>query len=245
MRQADLSSGRAEAYAYLADGRVSGRSSPADGDVSGRSSPADGDVSGRSSPADGDVSGDETIDRSSEVRSRPEARLRAMVDEHFDFIWRSLRRLGVTEEAVDDAAQRVFLVAATHVEAIEIGRERSYLFGSAMRVAADFRRVRARVREVADVEELDLASHPCPPPDELLDQKRARQILDALLEEMPIELRTVLVLVEGEGLTAAETAELLAIPEGTVNSRLRRAREALEKSVLRFRKRTSRMGSPI
>jgi RNA polymerase sigma-70 factor (ECF subfamily) len=167
-----------------------------------------------------------------------------MVDEHFDFIWRSLRRLGVAPEAVDDAAQRVFLVAASHVENIEVGRERSYLFGSAMRVAADFRRVRARVREVTVPEELEVASHPCPLPDELLDQKRAREILDALLEEIPIELRTVLVLVEGEGLTGIEAAELLAIPEGTVNSRLRRAREALEKSVLRLHKRTNRrMGS--
>ena len=176
--------------------------------------------------------------------SASEPRLRSMVDEHFDFIWRSLRRLGVAPDAVDDAAQRVFMVAAKNVGDIAPGYEKSYLFGSAMRVAADFRRVRARVREVPSFEELDQAAHPMPTPDELLDQKRAREILDALLEEMPFELRTVLVLVEGEGLTATEIAALLSIPEGTVNSRLRRAREALEQSVLRHRKRTAhRMGS--
>ncbi len=168
-----------------------------------------------------------------------QARLRSMVDLHFDFIWRSLRRLGVPLDAVDDATQRVFLVAAKNIDAIAAPREKSYLFGSALRVAADFRRVRARVREVAAVEALESAPDPSPAADELLDQKRAREILDTLLEEMPIELRTVLVLVEGEGLTGNEVAKLLALPEGTVNSRLRRAREALAQSVARLRKRSA------
>jgi RNA polymerase sigma-70 factor (ECF subfamily) len=173
-----------------------------------------------------------------------QARLKSMVDDHFDFIWRSLRRLGVPPDAVDDAAQRVFIVAAKNVDDIAAGSEKSYLFGSALRVAADFRRVRARVREVPLFDELERAAHPMPTPDELLDQKRAREILDALLEDMPMDLRTVLVLVEGEGLTGTEAAALLAIPEGTVNSRLRRAREALEQSVLRLQRRAAhRTGS--
>jgi RNA polymerase sigma-70 factor (ECF subfamily) len=169
-----------------------------------------------------------------------EARLRRMVETHFDFIWRSLRRLGVPEGAVDDAAQRVFWVASKNLGSISVDSERAYLFSTVLRVASDVRRVRARAREVEGESEIALAEHPNPGPDELLDQKRAREVLDGLLDEMPMDLRTVLVLVEGEGLTAVEVVGVLGIPEGTVNSRLRRARQALSESVERLRKRSEK-----
>ena len=176
------------------------------------------------------------------MSARADARLRALVESQFDFIWRSLRRLGVPTDAVDDAAQRVFWVAAKNLTRIEPTTERAYLFGTAMRVASDIRRARARGREVQSDAEIAFAAHPLPGPDELLDQKRAREILDRLLDALPIDLRTVLILVEGEGLTGTEVADLLEIPEGTVNSRLRRAREALARSVERMRRRTLASG---
>ena len=174
-----------------------------------------------------------------------EARLRAMVDHQFDFIWRSLRRLGVPPHEVDDAAQQVFWIAAKNLGRIEPRSERSYLFGTALRVASDVRRLRSRGREVNGDDTLAAATHPAPGPDELLDQKRARETLDELLDGMPMEMRTVLVLVEGEGLTGTEVARLLEIPEGTVSSRLRRAREALAQGVERLRKRSARPGGSV
>jgi RNA polymerase sigma-70 factor, ECF subfamily len=41
--------------------------------------------------------------------SEPPADFRALYDAHFDFVWRSLRRLGVREPDVLDLAQKVFL----------------------------------------------------------------------------------------------------------------------------------------
>jgi RNA polymerase sigma-70 factor (ECF subfamily) len=174
------------------------------------------------------------------VTARADARLRDIVDTHFDFIWRSLRRLGVPADAVDDAAQRVFWVAAQNLRDIRAESERAYLFSTALRVASDVRRVRARVREVQADAMIAQAEHPSPDPEQLLDQKRAREILDALLDELPMELRTVIVLVEGDGLTATEVAGVLDIPEGTVNSRLRRGRESLSRSVERLKKRAAK-----
>jgi len=166
---------------------------------------------------------------------RTQQRVRRMLDTYFDFIWRSLRRLGVASASVDDAAQRVFLVAARHVDEIDVVRERAYLFGVAIRVASDWRRAELRRREVHSEDEMYAAAHPTPGPEELLDQKRARETLDVLLDGLPLDLRTVIVLVEGEGLKAQEAADLLGIPEGTVSSRLRRAREALAESVERLK----------
>jgi RNA polymerase sigma-70 factor, ECF subfamily len=163
------------------------------------------------------------------------ARLRALVEEHFDFAWRSLRRLGVPEAAVDDATQQLFAVVARRLAGIDPGRERSFVFGTAVRIAAECRRVARRERDRRAPSEPVTIPDPMPGPDELLDQKRARALLDQVLDRLPLKLRTVLILAEGEGMTMAEIATCCAIPPGTVGSRLRRAREAFEASLKRLR----------
>src|SRR5438093_6065586 len=70
-------------------------------------------------------------------------RLAAMFEAHFALVWRSLRRLGVHPDAVDDAAQEVFVVASRRLAAIENGKEKAFLLGTALRVAADARRASA------------------------------------------------------------------------------------------------------
>ncbi|WP_437507243.1 hypothetical protein [Sorangium sp. So ce1099] len=73
-------------------------------------------------------------------------RYRALVDAHFDVIWRSLRGLGVPAGSADDAAQHVFLIAYHKLSEMAPGRERSFLLGTALRVAANARRAGARRR---------------------------------------------------------------------------------------------------
>jgi RNA polymerase sigma-70 factor (ECF subfamily) len=156
-----------------------------------------------------------------------QARLRAMVDAHFDTVHCALRRLGVSPGELDDCAQQVFLVAAGKLAAIAVGRERAFLLGTAANVASHARRSQRRRREVPEPEEddsLDRADR-SPRPDEAMEQKRLRAMLDQVLAAMPEELRTVLVLFELEELSMAEIASALDVPQGTVASRLRRARE--------------------
>ncbi|HEX4478812.1 MAG TPA: sigma-70 family RNA polymerase sigma factor [Polyangiaceae bacterium] len=162
------------------------------------------------------------VDGAPSPRTR-DARITAIVRAEHDFIWRLLRRIGVPESSVDDATQQVFCVAARRVNDIVPGKERSYLFGIALRVASDRRRSReAREQPVhRDTEEVD----PAPGPDELAEQRQRRLLLDEILAAMPMELRTVLVLFELEQMTKVEVAELLGLPVGTAVSRLRRARE--------------------
>src|SRR4051812_47732080 len=78
-----------------------------------------------------------------------QARLRKMLDECFDFIWRSLRRFGLSEDRADDAAQQVFIIASGKLALIRPESERSFLFGTAMRVASDIRRSAAFRHEIA------------------------------------------------------------------------------------------------
>jgi RNA polymerase sigma-70 factor (ECF subfamily) len=149
----------------------------------------------------------------------------ALVRANLDFVWRQLRRLGVEPADADDATQQVFLVASRRQGELTPGKERSFFYGTAVRVAANARRGRGRQNEVPEA----LAREPVeggPWPDEIVEQRRARALLDLLLGKLPDELRRVLVLAEVEQLTVVAIAELEGIPAGTAASRLRRARAA-------------------
>jgi RNA polymerase sigma-70 factor (ECF subfamily) len=157
-------------------------------------------------------------------------RLRVAFEQNYAGVWRFLRRVGVSADRADDASQQVFLIALTALERIALGSERAFLYGTAIRVAAGFRRQAAR--EVP-TSELDVGASPLPAPDDLTDQKRAREVLDAIVEHIDLEMRTVFVLAEFDGFTAPEIAQLLGIPLGTATSRLRRAREKFQLLVRR------------
>jgi RNA polymerase sigma factor (sigma-70 family) len=70
-------------------------------------------------------------------------------------------------------------------------------------------------------------------PETLLLQRADGQLLNRALEELPTDFREVLVLLELEGLSYKEIAEVLGIPIGTVMSRLARARRRLRESLSR------------
>ncbi|WP_437902819.1 sigma-70 family RNA polymerase sigma factor [Sorangium sp. So ce327] len=152
-------------------------------------------------------------------------RYRALVEAHFDFIWRSLRGLGVPAGSADDAAQHVFLIAYQKLAEIAPDRERSFLFGTALGVAANARRAGARRRELCDDGAMAAAADDAPNPEQLIEMKQARALLDDVLDAMEEDLRVVFVLFELEGVPTEEIAAMLGLAKGTVASRLRRARE--------------------
>jgi len=159
------------------------------------------------------------------VSAQDEARLRKAFVQHYAGVWRFLRRLGVASDRVDDAAQHAFLVALEALPRIVPGCERAFLYATAVRIAHGQRR--RTEREVATVD-VDLGPSPLPSPDELTDQKRAREMLDTLLQHIELDARAVFVLFEIEGFTVPEIAELLRVPLGTAASRLRRSREQFQ-----------------
>jgi RNA polymerase sigma-70 factor (ECF subfamily) len=163
-----------------------------------------------------------------------EGRLRAAIAAHYEVVWRTLRRLGVEERSVEDAAQQVLIVLARRLDDVRPGAERAFMLASAARVAADARKKVRRAREELGDEAAAGRPGVGPTVDELLDQGRARDLLDVVLGELPDELRSVFVLFELEELTMATIAETLGIPAGTVASRLRRARELFEASAARL-----------
>ena len=161
-------------------------------------------------------------------------RLTSLFRNHFDLVWRTVRRLGVPPEHIDDAAQEVFVVASRRLDAIEPGKEKAFLFGVAVRVAADARRNNLRRRRATEEQEQSAQPEVAPSAADLLDQKRARTLLDDIIARLPDDVRAVFMLFELEGLTMVEIATCLELPAGTVASRLRRGREAFEATVTRL-----------
>jgi RNA polymerase sigma-70 factor (ECF subfamily) len=157
-----------------------------------------------------------------------------LVDDHFAFVWRSVRRLGVPSSDADDATQEVFVVAAKKLDGLQLGREKAFLFATAVRVASTARRTRRRhpedpadsldARAVADQRDAE----------GLAELSEARALLQEILGTMPIEQRAVFVLAELEDTPVREIAELLALPLGTVSSRLRAARELFTQGAKRL-----------
>lgn len=149
----------------------------------------------------------------------------------FDYLCRTLRRLGASPSDVEDLAHEVFLVLHAKWHDFEPGRPlRPYLFGIAYRVLHGYRR---RRREVL-VEAVD-SPEVSPGPEQLLQTARARQLVLLALEEVPYERRAVFVLYEIDDVAMRDVAKTLNIPIFTAYSRLRKARREFEVAVSKLR----------
>jgi RNA polymerase sigma-70 factor (ECF subfamily) len=157
-------------------------------------------------------------------------RLRGLVDTHIDFVARVLRNSGTPHAEIDDEVQRTFIVAARRLDDIRLGAEKSFLFRIAYNLAAHARRTASRRREVSADQAPEQVER-FATPEALTDQKRMRELLDGVLDQMDENLRATFVLHEFEEMSTAEIAEALGIPRGTVASRLRRARSEFRERV--------------
>ncbi len=145
--------------------------------------------------------------------------------EHFAFVWRSLRRLGVPLQALDDAAQDVFIVALRRRREFRgHSSYRTWLFGIAANVARDERRKGQRAAALEPIDEA-LRSPGSSPLDHATDAEAAR-FVEAFLLTLDDAKREVFILAELEQMPAPEIAEAVGAKLNTVYSRLRAAREA-------------------
>jgi RNA polymerase sigma factor (sigma-70 family) len=136
-----------------------------------------------------------------------------------------LRRLGVASCDVDDVLQRVWLTVARCLANVRAGSERAFLWTVARREAGHELRSYRRRCEVA-CSTLDELSAPALAAEEGLHRQQRLAQACALLQQLDVSLRVVLLLCELEDASSREVACWLQIPVGTAKSRLRRARAA-------------------
>lgn len=160
----------------------------------------------------------------------PPAELVALYREHFQFVWRSARRLGAPEASVDDVVQDVFLVVARRLgEFRGDASVRTWLFAITQRVIREHRRKKFR-----HLRKIEAARAEAPAASRAVDpyaRSDAARTLLRLLDRLDDDRRGVFVLAELEGLTAQEIADGLGLNVNTVYSRLRSARTLLERAL--------------
>lgn len=152
--------------------------------------------------------------------------------EHFTFIWRSLRGLGVPAMALDDAAQQVLLIAHRRLPEFE-GRSKlqTWLFSIAYRVALNHRRsLKRRGSTVTLGEDLE---HDAAGPETRAEAREALRFVERFLDGLPTKKRALFVLTLLEELPATEVASALGIPVNTVYSRVRLLREEFRQALAR------------
>ena len=160
-------------------------------------------------------------------------------DEHADFVWRSLQRLGVREPDLEDALQEAFIVVHRKLGTFDgTSRITTWLFGICLRVAAAQRR-RAHVRRERASDEVEGEPDPGPGtnPEATALATEARERLARVLDALSLEKRAVLVMFEVEEMSAGEIASVLGVPVGTVYSRLSAARAEFREALTRLERR--------
>lgn len=154
--------------------------------------------------------------------------------EHFDFVWRTARRMRVSEHRIDDVVQDVFVVVHRRLEDFDARVSiRSWLYGIVHRTVLDHRR-RARRKEapitggVTDEQGEERFPSNFPRPDHAAEASEALSLVERLLERIAPEKAEVLMLSCLEGMTVPEIAECVSANVNTVYSRLRTGRHELE-----------------
>lgn len=141
----------------------------------------------------------------------------------FDYVCRTLGRLGVPSGDIQDAMHEVFLVLYRRWSEIDPQRPiRPWLFGVARRIASH---VRAKKREVLATVEPAISVDP---------HMAQRDMLWRALDALDDDRRVVIILHDIEGYTGMEIAEMLEVPANTVHSRLRLGRADLLAAVRRL-----------
>jgi RNA polymerase sigma factor (sigma-70 family) len=163
------------------------------------------------------------------IRQRDESAFEALVRRHGPMVLGVCRRILGSSHDAEDAFQAVFLVLTLKASSIRprkmVG---NWLYGVAFRTALEARKTGARRR----VKERQYGETRQPDSGEGMDEELLA-ILDQELNRLPDRYRAVLVLCDLEEATRAEAARQLGCKEGTVASRLDRARKMLAKRLTR------------
>lgn len=162
-----------------------------------------------------------------------------LYEEYIDFVCRNSRRLGVTEAALDDVVQDVFLVAHRRLNDVRKPESlKAWMLSIVIRVVRDYRRTtrRKRLGKTARDTELDLDQVPDTldhNPQTMVEHADAVRLLYRLLSELDDAKREVFVSAELEDMSEQEIAEATGENVNTVHSRLRAARKSFEQALQR------------
>ena len=149
----------------------------------------------------------------------------------FDQLYNFARWLTQDASEAEDLVQETYAKALRGFAGFQVGTNfRAWMY----RILRNtFLTSRAGLKSAgSSEEELEVLASTDPSPEAILVDKANREMVQQSLAELPLQFRDVLLLCEVEEMSYAEIAQVLAIPIGTVMSRLHRARKALRQLLI-------------
>lgn len=157
----------------------------------------------------------------------------ALVARHYGHVFAlAFHLLGNADDAAD-ATQDAFLKAFEQLSQFRGDAAFStWLYRITINTCRDLQRQRrptpfSQLNEEDD-EAIAILQDPQPDPEEMWQRQEQREAVQKVLASLPEEFRQVILLCDLQGLTYAEAAAVLGVPEGTIKSRLHRARHAFK-----------------
>lgn len=158
-----------------------------------------------------------------------DAEFTALVERQSRFAFRVTYAVLLNAADAEDAVQETFLKLYRSSDWRNARNERGYVARVAWRTAVDRRRALGRPEDASDELPESAAIGPDPEEQAVMADRAAR--VHAMIDALPEELRVPLVMAANEEMTSREIGEALGIPEGTVRTRLQRARQMLRRKL--------------
>jgi len=157
-----------------------------------------------------------------------------LVQRQSRFVFRVVYAVLLNRQDAEDAVQEMFLKLYRNRGWRNVENERAFLARAAWRVAVDRRPQHPEVLSLdceAGQERAIEAASPDPGPERVAIFADQHARIHTMIDALPEKLRLPLILSAGDELNSREIGQVLGIPEGTVRTRLQRARDLLRRKL--------------
>lgn len=166
------------------------------------------------------------------VRAGEVALFEVLMRRYNQRVYRAVRGFLRDEAEVEDVMQQAYLQAYSNLKSFEgTARFSTWLLRIAVNEALMRLRKSARLRVVDEPSELEELPMTTPGPEERAERRELAALLEQAVDALPELYRSAFLLREVEGLSTAETAEVLGVREDVVKTRLHRAKGLVRDSL--------------
>ncbi|HLY60537.1 MAG TPA: sigma-70 family RNA polymerase sigma factor [Terriglobia bacterium] len=156
----------------------------------------------------------------------------AVVRDHSRVVYRIAYSVLRNHHDAEDATQETFIRCLRWWKRLDPGRDRrAWLARTAWRLALDRRPKHREVSLDDAAQAVSTLRAGGAPVDEIAAHQQMEALLERLIATLPRELREPLMLSTVEDMTSPEIANVLGIPDGSVRTRLMRARQVLKEKL--------------
>jgi len=163
-----------------------------------------------------------------------------VVNQYAKRIYNLTYRYTSRRDEAEDLTQEIFIRVYQNLKSFrsDSGSFQSWIMKVGRNLIIDHYRRTRRYQQAAGTEEMEimnLKDDKAPNPQRVAEQSEASRFVSEGLQALSPELKEAIILRDLEGMAYLEIAELLGIPEGTVKSRINRARLELAKLLTKRR----------